>query len=113
MKKKMRKTQKVIEEEEDSDFNSDLEFSDSDWEDNVPLLQHTDDWEENVPLVQLTDKWKKTVIASKSSDTNWLCKKPYVSCSQERKIFYSYDFEKLDNDNKEKGKVKVVIMMTH
>ena len=67
MKKKMRKTQKVIEEKEDSDFDSDLEFSDSDWEDNVPLLRYTNDWEENIPLVQLTDKWKKTVMASKSS----------------------------------------------
>ena len=38
MKKKMGKIHKVIEEEEDSDFQSDLEFSDSDWEDNVPLL---------------------------------------------------------------------------
>ena len=45
MKKKMRKTHKVIEEEEDSDFDSDLEFSDSNWKDNVPHLQYTNDWE--------------------------------------------------------------------
>ena len=37
---------------------------------------------------------------------NRLCKKPYVSCSQEREIFYSYDLEKSDNDNKEKGESK-------
>ena len=110
MKKKTRKTYKVIEEEEDSNFDSDLEFSDSDWEDNVPLLQYTDDWEENVPLVQSTDKWKKTVVASKSSlkfkTQNWLHEKPYVSSSQEREIFYSHDFKKSHNDNKEKGESK-------
>ena len=110
MKKEMRKTHKVIEEEEDSDFDFDLEFSDSDWEDNVPLLQYTDNWEENVPLVQLTDKWKKTVVASKSllkfKTQNWLHKKPYVSSSQEREMFYSHDFKKSHNDNQEKGESK-------